>query len=167
MRKVFAVIAAVALVSVASSWASVTVTNVTEKNDITIKGKLSPSGTAVTEADLAGNTNDTVSVMEVMIVSGTDTNIIDVIGHEINSSNVVTYLVEQAGVVLASGAKGDKFVNAYAGTHGSATNAVILLSGATKVTIKNSVTNTTVSAKIQGIWNDDESTVTGTVKSKK
>jgi hypothetical protein len=145
MRKVFAVIAAVALVSVASSWASVTVTNVTEKNDITIKGKLSPSGTAVTEADLAGNTNDTVSVMEVMIVSGTDTNIIDVIGHEINSSNVVTYLVEQAGVVLA----------------------VILLSGATKVTIKNSVTNTTVSAKIQGIWNDDESTVTGTVKSKK
>ena len=56
MRRVFAVIAVVALVGVASSWAGAPVpvitTNVAAKNAITIKGKLS-SGAQVTETSLA------------------------------------------------------------------------------------------------------------------
>ena len=165
MRKIFAVIAVAALVGVVSSWATVTVTNVLEKNDITIKGKLSPSGTAVTEVDLAGNTNK-ISFLDLQIISGT-TNEEQWIG-QIVASTTNLFLKETASVDLTPLAtKGDKFVSVFTGTHGSATNAVILLSGTTKITVKNSVTNTTISAKIQGIWNDDVSTVAGTVKSAK
>ena len=157
MRKVFAVIAVAALVGATSSWATV-VTNVLENHAITIKGKLS-TGTSVTESNLSGSAVDTVSEIEMTIAGVTN----DVIGHEINVSNVVIYLQQVAGVDLTTNEANHKFVGAFTGTHGSASNAVILLSG----TSKTKTTNTTVSAKFQGVWYDGSNTVTGTVKSKK
>ena len=83
MRKVLAVIAVAALVSVASSWAAV-VTNVLEKNNITIKGKLSPAKTAVTEASLAVTNGVPVSWLLLQIVTGPTTN-----GATAASTNIV------------------------------------------------------------------------------
>jgi len=236
MKKVFTVVA-VAAMCVASSWAAV-VTNVTDTYDITIKGKLSPAKTAVTEATLAGGTN-AVSWMALEIVTeatetpvaattnivstgqtltigtgcstnvstneangvitttytsttatstnllvgsgwvvtittvGTNTtaastNNIDVIGQYVDTTNAVVYLEQTSAVDLTPKAtefQPDKFVDVFEGTHGTATNAVLLLSGTTKTTVKSSVTNTTVSAKVQGTWNaSTTNTVAGTLK---
>jgi hypothetical protein len=166
MRKVLAVIAVAALVSVASSWASVlVVTNVLEKHDISIKGKLSPAGTAVTGADLAGNTNN-ISVLDLQII-GVDTNEELWIGQIVGSTTNL-FLQQRANVDLTPLAtKSDKFVGVFKGTAGSATNAYLLVTGSSKTTVKSSVTNETISGKIQGIWNDDVSAVVGTMKSVK
>ena len=153
MRKVFTVIAVAALVSVASSWADET--NVLEKEDITIKGKLSPSGATVTGADLAGNAN-TISHLELQIISGAETNEEQWIGQVVGST-INLFLQQKATVDLTpTSTKGDKFVVVFKGNGqvGTSSNAVILVSGSTKKTVKNSVTNTTVSAKFQGIWVD-------------
>jgi len=152
MKKLLA-IAAVAAVSIATSWADTT--NVLSKQDITIKAKLSPSGTAVTGADLSGNTN-VVSVLDLQIVSGTDTNEEQWMG-QVVGSNFSLFLQEMASADLTpNSTKGDKFATVFAGNgqKGSSSNAVLLITGSSKVTVKNAVTNETVSGKITGVWVD-------------
>jgi hypothetical protein len=90
-------------------------------------------------------------------------NIVDAIGHEVNVTNAVTYLAEEAFVDLTpTSTKGDKFVDVFDGTSGSASNAVIVLTG----TLKTKGTTTSLSGKIQGVWADGVSAVTGTIKGK-
>ena len=154
MKKLLA-IAVVAAVGVATSWGAPSTTNVLSKQDITIKAKLSPSGTAVTGADLSGNTN-VISVLDLQIISGGTTNEEQWMGQEIGSAfNLL--LQEMANADLTpNSTKGDKFVAVFAGNGqmGSSSNAVLLINGSSKITVKNAVTNETVSGKITGIWVD-------------
>jgi hypothetical protein len=154
MKKVLAV-AVVTAVCVATSWAAPSTTNVLSKQDIAIKGKLSPSGTAVTGADLSGNTN-VISVLDLQIISGGTTNEEQWMGQEIGSAfNLL--LQEMANADLTPTAtKGDKFVTVFAGNGpaGSSSNAVLLITGSSKITVKSGVTNETVSGKIAGVWSD-------------
>ncbi|MGA2138325.1 MAG: hypothetical protein ABSH14_05635 [Verrucomicrobiia bacterium] len=152
MKKLLA-IAVVAAMGVATSWADTT--NVLSKQDITIKGKLSPSGTAVTGTDLSGNTN-VISVLDLQIISGTETNEEQWMG-KVVGSDFSLFLHEVATVDLTpNSTKGDKFVAVFAGDGqmGTSSNAVLLITGSSKVTVKSGVTNETVSGKITGVWVD-------------
>jgi len=152
MEKLLA-IAVVVAVGVATSWADTT--NVLSKQDITIKGKLSPSGTAVTAADLSGDTN-VISVLDLQIISGTETNEEQWMG-KVVGSDLSLFLQGVVTVDLTpNSTKGDKFVAVFAGRDqvGSSSNAVLLITGSSKVKVKSGVTNETVSGKITGVWVD-------------
>jgi len=147
--------ALIGLVGAATSRAQTT--NVLDEEDITIKGKLAPDGTAVTGESLSGNTNN-VSVLRLEIVAGAVTNHTVVIG-QVSGSNVVSLLEVTGEVDLTPTAtKGDKSVAVFEGSAGSATNAVLVLS----ITDKFKGTNTTAAVKFQGIWNADDA-VSGTM----
>ena len=154
MKKLLA-IAVVAAVGVATSWAAPSTTNVLSKQDIAIKGKLSPSGTAVTGADLSGNTN-VISVLDLQIISGGTTNEEQWMGQKIGSTFHLLLPQVATADLTPTATKGDKFVAVFAGNGpvGSSTNAALLITGSSKVTIKNTVTNETVSGKITGVWVD-------------
>ncbi len=123
-------------------------TNVLNEEDIAIKGKLAPDGTAVTGESLSGNTNN-VAVLRLEIVAGAVTNHAVVIG-QVSESNVVSLLEVTSEVDLTPTAtKGDKSLAVFEGSAGSATNAVLLLT----ITDKFKETNTTAAVKFQGIWN--------------
>jgi hypothetical protein len=161
MKKLLA-IAVVAAVCVATSWAAPSTTNVVSRQDIAIKAKLSPSGTAVTGADLSGNTN-VISVLDLQIISGGSTNEEQWMGQVIGS-NFNLLLQEMATADLTpNSTKGDKFVAVFAGIGqaGSSSNAVLLIAGSSKIAIKNAVTNETVSGKITGVWVDGTDSVGG------
>ena len=148
MKKLVA-IAVLAAMGVATSWAQTT--NILQRQDITIKGKLSPSGTAVTGQDLSGNTNN-VSYLDLQIISGTATNEEAWIG-QVVGSDFSLFLKEKASADLTpSSTKGDKFVTVFTGKDqvGSSSNAVIVLAGSSKP----SGTNETVSGKLTGVWLD-------------
>ena len=152
MKKLLA-IAVVAAMGVATSWGATT--NVLSRQDIAIKAKLSPSGTAVTGADLSGNTN-VISVLDLQIISGTTTNEEQWMGQVVGSAFSL-FLHQVANADLTPTAtKGDKFLTVFAGTGqaGSSSNAVLLIAGSSKITVKNAVTNETVSGKITGVWVD-------------
>jgi hypothetical protein len=153
MKKLL-VIAVVAVVGVATSWAQTT--NILDNQEITVKGKLSPSKTAVTGADLSGNTN-AISYLDLQIISGTTTNEETWIG-QVVTSTVSLFLKQKANVDLTPTAtKGDKFVSVFEGSGqvGTSSNAVLLLTGASKEVVKKGVTNEVVSGKIAGIWVDE------------
>jgi hypothetical protein len=157
-------IAAVAAVGVGTSWAlpPVTTTNIVENQELTITGKLSPSGTAVTGADLSGNTN-AISFLDLELVTGTTTNEVQGIG-QVVGSNATVFLTQVANVDLTPNAtKGDKFVTVFSGDGavGSSTNAILLVAGSTKVVVKSGVTNETVSGKITGVWVNGEASSGG------
>ncbi|MGD0017211.1 MAG: hypothetical protein ABSC38_06835 [Verrucomicrobiia bacterium] len=96
----------------------------------------------------------------------TATNSMEAIGKYNSPSNAVVYLGGIAYVDLTpTSQKSDKFVGAFQGTSGKATNAVILVSGTSKTKVTGTTTNTTLNAKIQGIWDNGVSTITGTLKS--
>jgi hypothetical protein len=164
MKKVFAAIVVAALVGVTSSWAfpAIIVTNVLEKMDITLKGNLSPDGGTVNGVSLAGNTSP-ISILDLQIISsGPTTNEAWGIGQIAPTTNL--FLSRTVSVDWTAG-KNDKFVLVLTGTHGSATNAVLLLKGASKTTVKNLHTNTTINATFKGIWNDEVSAVEGSIAS--
>ena len=101
-------------------------TNVLSEEDITIKGKLTPDGTAVTGESLSGNTNK-VSVLRLEIVAGAVTNHTVVIG-QVSGSNVVSLLEVTGEVdVTPTATTSDKSVAVFEGSAGSATNAVLVL----------------------------------------
>ena len=155
MRKLFAVVAVAALMGVVSGWAQTT--NILEKQDITIKGKLSPSGTAVTGASLSGNAN-VISHLDLQIISadGTTTNEEQWIGQVVGSTFNL-FLQQKAMVDLTpDSTKGDKFVIVFKGDGqvGTSINAVILVSGSSMQKVVKGATNNTVSAKFQGVWVD-------------
>jgi hypothetical protein len=147
--------ALIGLVGIATSGAQTT--NVLDEEDITIKGKLAPDGTAVTGESLSGNTNN-VSVLKLEIVAGGVTNHTVVIG-QVSGSNVVSLLQATSEVDLTPTAtKGDKSAVVFEGSAGSATNAVLFLT----ITDKFRGTNTTATVKFQGIWNANDA-VSGTM----
>ncbi|MGA2222509.1 MAG: hypothetical protein ABSH21_12190 [Verrucomicrobiia bacterium] len=155
MRKLFAVAAVAALMGVVSGWAQTT--NILEKQDITINGKLSPSGTAVTDASLSGNAN-AISRLDLQIISGdgTTTNEEQWIGQVVGSTfNLLLQLKERVDLTPDS-TKGDKFVVVFVGKGqvGTASNAVILVSGSSMQKVVKGATNNTVIAKFQGVWVD-------------
>lgn len=136
-------------------------TNVLDEEDIAIKGKLAPDGTAVTGESLSGNTNN-VAVLRLEIVAGGVTNHAVVIG-QVSGSNVVSLLEVTGEVdVTPTATKGDKSVAIFEGSAGSATNAVLVLN----ITDRFKGTNTTAAVKFQGIWNADDA-VSGTMASVK
>ncbi len=171
MKKVIAVIAVAALVGVASSWAATITTNV-ERHDVTLKGKLSPSGTAVTGKDLAGTASNTISILDLQIIEGTTTNEDEVIVQIIGTATNLL-LRQVAGVDLTPTAtnalQADKFVGAFASTNGAAINRVLLVAGSSKGKIDHTTlhTNTVIKAKFQGIWYDGSNIVAGTIQSVK
>ncbi|MGD0060226.1 MAG: hypothetical protein ABSD58_12490 [Verrucomicrobiia bacterium] len=150
MKKVLA-IAVVAAVGVATGWAQTT--NIVVNQELTITGKLSPSGTAVTGASLSGNDN-AISYLQLQIISGTTTNVVQGIG-QVVGSNATVFLNEVANVDLTPNAtKSDKWINVFASGDqvGSSSNAVLLVSGSQKTSITKGVTNIVISGKITGIW---------------
>ena len=160
MKKLLSVVAVAMLVGAVSSWADTT--NVLTKFDITIKGKLSPSKTAVTAATLAGNTN-AVSVLKLEII-GSDTVTNTVIG-QVVGSNIVVFLEETAFVDLTPAEiTKDKSVSVFEGTHGTASNAVLLVTSSSK---EDKATNTIFKATLEGIWADEVSVVKGSIASVK
>jgi hypothetical protein len=151
MKKLLA-IAVVAAVGVASSWATaVTTTNILFKQDITIKGKLSPSGQTVTNECLSGN-SDPISFLDLDIISGTTTNEVWVVGQvttNASTTNVVVLLVEGQYVDLQpTTQKKYKFICTLIGSAGTASNACIWVSGT------ETGEESLVSSKITGIWDD-------------
>ncbi len=152
MRR-FLAIAVVAAVGVTTSWADST--NVLSRQDITIKAKLSPSGTAVTGESLSGNTN-VVSVLDLDIISGTDTNEEQWMGQVVGSNFNLFLQIKANADLTPDSTKGDKFLAVFASNQqvGTSSNAVLLINGSSKVTVKSGVTNETVSGKITGIWVD-------------
>ena len=163
--KKLAAIAVVAAIVAATSFADTT--NILGNLDITIKGKLSPSGIAITGNDLSGNTN-AISYLLLDIISEATTQEVIGVGQVTvagDATNVVMFLSEKAGVDLTPTApSSSKFVSALSGTAGSASNAVILLSGTLKL---DAATNATLKAKISGIWADGAQAVAGSMASVK
>ncbi len=150
MKRLLA-IALVAGVCVGTSWAQTT--NIVENQELTLTGKLSPSGTAVTGASLSGNAN-AISFLDLLIVSGTTTNEVQGIG-QVVGSNATVFLNQVANVDLTPTAtKGDKFVTVFVGNGqvGSSSNAILLVAGSTKVAVSKGATNETVSGKVTGVW---------------
>jgi len=156
MKRIFVSIMALVLMGLARTQAQTT--NVLSEEDITLKGKLIPDGTAVTGESLSGNTN-TISVLKLQIVSGGMTNHPVVIG-QIVGSNVVSLLKVTSEVDLTPTATtSDKSLVVFEGSAGTATNAVLLLS----ITDKFKGSNTTATVKFQGIWDDGVDAVSGTM----
>lgn len=151
MKAVCTVIVAVALIGmlgIANSQAQST--NVTEIFPITLKGKLTPSGTTVGNADLSGNTN-------ALALMGTGVGIL--IGEfTVPSAGVtnvsVAYLQETSHVTTVAGKKS---VNVLTGLPGPANNAVLLADF--------SISGSGFSSKISGIWVDGTNAVSGTIDS--
>ncbi len=149
MKKLLA-IAVVAAVSVASSWAAGVTTNILFQQDITIKGKLTPSGQAVTNECLSGN-SDPISYLDLDVISGTTTNEVWGLGQVTVSgtTNIVVFLQEGQYVDLQpTKHKSYKYISTLMGSAGTASNAMILVSGT------ETGEESMVSAKITGIWDD-------------
>jgi hypothetical protein len=160
MKKAFAIITALALVGIVRCQAQTT--NVLRELDITLKGKLAPDGTAVTGESLSGNTNN-ISVLKIQIIDAGVTNHTTVIGQVIGT-NVVSLLEVMSEVDLTPTATtSDKSLTVFAGSAGTATNAVLFLS----IAEKTSGSNETATAKFQGIWDDGTDAVSGTIASVK
>lgn len=174
MKKALAVVAVLAVMGAASSWAQ---TGLVGYLDITLNGTLSPSanfprGQKVTGADLAGNTNAPISVMKWAAVDADGkTNVSTSIGQVVRSNGVhvaSVFLMREANVYLSpTNAKSVKFSQAFIGTGGSATNAVLIFNGTLAHSITGTKTNLTVAGTFSGIWCDGSSTVKGTFKSNK
>lgn len=158
MKKAFTIIAALALAGVVHCQAQTT--NVLSELDITLKGKLVPDKTAVTGESLSGNTNN-ISILRIQIIDAGATNHTTVIGQVIGT-NVVS-LLEQIGIVdlTPTTTTSDKALGVFAGSAGTATNAVLFLS----IAEKTSGSNETATAKFQGIWSDGADAVSGTIAS--
>jgi hypothetical protein len=156
MKRAFAIIAGLALVGIFCCQAQTT--NVLTEEDITVKGRLAPSGAVVTGESLSGNTNK-ISVLKLEIVDAGVTNHAEVIG-QVNGSNVVS-LLEVTGFVdlTPTATTSDKSLAAFEGSAGTATNAVLLLSISDRI----KGTNTTATVKFQGIWDDGTEVVSGTM----
>ena len=164
MNKLIAAVAVIALMSAISSRADTT--NILTKQDITIKGKLKPSKTAITGASLSGNTN-AISHLDLEIIStdGTTTNEEQWIGQVVDS-NITLFLQQKANADLTPNApRVHKFVAVFVGNGqvGTSSDAVIFVNGISK----GPETNQTISATVQGIWVDGTQAVTGTLKSAK
>jgi hypothetical protein len=155
MKKLLA-IAVVAAVGVASSWAGpVITTNILFKQDVIIKGKLSPSGGTVTNECLSVN-SDPISFLDLDIITGTTTNEVWGLGQVTTNgtTNVVVLLQEGQFVNLQpTKQKSFKYICTFVGSAGTASNAMILVSGT------ETGEESMVSAKITGIW--DNSTQAG------
>ncbi len=154
MKKLLA-IAVVAAVGAGTSWAlpPVTTTNIVLNQELTITGKLSPSGTAVTGASLSGNTN-AISYLQLQIISDTTTNEVQGIGQVVGSTATV-FLNEVANVDLTPNAtKSDKWINVFASSDqvGTSSNAVLLVAGSQKFVVTKGATNIVVSGKVTGVW---------------
>ena len=150
MKKLL-VIAVVAAVGVATGWAQTT--NILVNQELTITGKLSPSGTAVTGASLSGN-DSAIAYLQLQIINGTTTNEVQGIG-QVVGSNATVFLNEVANVDLTPNAtKSDKWINVFASGDqvGTSSNAVLLVAGSQKDVITKGATNTVISGKITGIW---------------
>ena len=155
MKKLLA-IAVVAAVGVASTWADgVPTTNILSQQDIIIKGKLSPSGQTVTNESLSGNSNP-ISFLDLNVITETTTNEFWAIGQVStngSATNVVVLLVEGQFVDLQPTKQNKyKYFSTFMGSAGTASNAMILVSGTETGT-------EIVSSKITGIW--DNSTQAG------
>ena len=166
MKKVFAAVALSAVISVTGGRTQTT--NPVSNTIITLQGKLSPSGRKVTEADLGDYSFWPLQVMVEQIVDGVTTNLVKTIGYVENRSVLLTC---GSQVNLTPMAKtSHKFMEAYFGTSGSATNAVLLFSGTSTATVQNPTnqdarTIITFTGTVSGIWCDGASTVQGTFKS--
>ena len=161
MKKIVAAVALSAVISVTGGWTQTT--NPVSNTIITLQGKLSPSGRKVTEADLGDYSFWPLQVVVEQIVDGATTNLVTTLGYVENRSVLLTC---GSQVNLTSATKpSHKFMDAYFGTSGSATNAVLLLSGTSTTTIHAATTNLTVAGTFTGIWCDGASTVQGTFKS--
>ncbi len=161
MKKVFAAVVLSAVISVASGWAQTT--NLVFTTPITLNGKLSPSGHKVTEANLGDYSFWPLQIMAWQIVDGATTNLVKTIGYVENRSVLLTC---GSQVNLTPMAKtSHKFMEAYFGTSGSATNAVLLFSGTSTLKFQKATTNITFAGTVAGIWCDGASTVQGTLKS--
>ena len=160
MKKII-VIAVAALIGIGTTWADAT--NVLFKLDIRIVGKLIPAGRVVTGQDLSGNTN-AISHLDLQIVHGTTTQEVAVIGQLAvvgSTTNVLVLLQEVAHVDLPPLTKtGYKFVHAFSGSAGLASNAMFLVFGAVKI---DKATNETITAALEGIWTDGAQAIEGTV----
>ena len=128
----------------------ISTTNILFQQDVIIKGKLTPNGATVTNACLSGN-SDPISFLDLDIISGTTTNEVFGIGQVTTNgtTNVVLLLVEGQFVDLQpTKTKSFKFVSTFMGSAGTASNAMILVSGTE--TGEESI----VTTKITGIWDD-------------
>jgi hypothetical protein len=151
MKKLLA-IAVVAAVCVASSWANeVITTNILFQQEVIIKGKLSPNGGTVTNECLSGN-SDPISFLDLEVISGTTTTEVWAVGQvttNASTTNVVVLLVEGQYVDLQpTKQKNYKFICTLMGSAGTASNAMILVSGT------ETGDESIVSSKITGIWKD-------------
>jgi hypothetical protein len=125
-------------------------TNVTEIFTVTLKGKLTPSGATVGNADLSGNTN-ALALME----TGVGILIGEFTVPSAGVTNVsVAYLQEASHVTTVAGKKS---VNVLTGLPGPASNAVFL--------VDLSATGSGFNSKFEGIWIDDSNAVSGSIAS--
>ena len=134
---------------VATSWAATT--NILVQQEITFKGKLTPNGATVSNESLSGNSNP-ISFLDLYVINGTTTNEVFGIGQVTvagSTTNVVVLLVEGQFVDLQpTKEKSSKYISTLMGSAGSATNAMILVSGTEEAD------ESIISAKITGIWDD-------------
>lgn len=168
MKKLLSVMAIAMLVGTVSWGAIVESTNVASQVDITLKAKLS-TGAKVTEKSLEG-TND-LSVVTLQIIdsntvsAAVTTNEEDVIARGVvaDTNGVLTsatiLLKEKSGVDL----KHNKFVNVFESAGVDTNNAVWVVFGTQKTTTKKGVTTTTITGKVEGIWQDTVSAFKGTI----
>ncbi len=150
MKKLLA-IAVVAAVVAGTSRAQRT--NILLNQELTITGKLSPSGTAVTGASLSGN-DSAIAYLQLQIVNGTTTNEESWIGQAVGSTTNL-FLKEVANVDLTPNAtKSDKWINVFASGDqvGTSSNAVLLIAGSQKFVVSKGATNNVFSAKVTGVW---------------
>jgi hypothetical protein len=150
VRTAIVAVAFIGLAGVANSQAQST--NVTDIFPITLKGKLTPSGATVGNADLSGTTNS-------LALMGTGVGIF--IGEfTVPSAGVtnvsVAYLQETSQAVTTPGKKS---VDVLTGLPGPASSAVLLGNF--------SVAGSGFSSKISGIWVDGTNAVSGTIDSVK
>jgi hypothetical protein len=165
MKKLYAVAAVATVMSVTSAWAQTT--NFAQTLDIAIKGKLIPSGDALSNASLSGNTNP-VSFVDLEIINGTTTNAERWIGQlSETATNLFLKQIRRVKVVVPGK---DYFDLVFAGTDGvqvgNSSNAVMVVAGTDKTTIRTVrhgseteiVTNETLKATFDGIWLDEPAT---------
>ena len=169
MKKILAIVAMIVGIGAASGWAQ---TGLVGYLDITLTGKLSPSGKKVTGADLAGNTNAPISVMKWAAVDADGkTNVFTSIGQVVLSNEThaaSVFLMRESNVYLSpTNAQSVKFSQAFIGNGGSATNAVLIFNGTLAHSITKTTTNLTFAGTFSGLWCDGSSTVKGTFKSNK
>jgi len=152
MKKLLA-IAVVAAVGVAASWGATT--NIIYQQELTLKGKLSPSKATVTNESLSGN-NLPISFLDLNVISGTTTQNIYGIGQVTTNgftTNVVVLLTESQYVILQPTEKRNfKYISVYRnpGLVGTSSNACLFVSGSQKVDSDIWVSSATVG----GVWMD-------------